>query len=229
MFAFVILCFGVFGDRQGRVRNIEHTRTVYTTMHVCSGWKWQSKWQRAGFVTKCIDDQQQRMYISKFLKGPVPQLLPIQASDISKAILMYAHGGYYADADVEPLLRIREEDLHGRVLGLESNFSSRKAAEMHMMQRSLALWIFHGEKGDKWWLRLAQHCLDNVARMPRGDARTYDYILHTTGPTAWTTFAGNVDAKPIYYFGCGQQHSHSPPCTDPRCFCCHHFAGSWLR
>ena len=201
-------------------------RTVYTTMRTCNGWIWQSKWQKAGFITKCIDEQQQRNYIFKFLQGPIPQLLPIQASDIAKAILMYAHGGYYADSDVEPLPRIHEA-LHGRVLGLESNFSPSKAAEMRMLQRSLALWMFHGEQGDKWWLRLAQHCLNNVAKMPRRTDVINDYIHHTTGPTAWTKFSDNVDVKPIYYFGCGQGHSHSPPCTDPRCFCCHYFAGSW--
>jgi hypothetical protein len=159
------------------------------------------------------------------MTAPLPALLPIQVADISRAVIMYAEGGYYVDTDVEPMARARNSELTGRVLGLESNFSAQKAASMGMMRRSLAMWAFHGTKGDVWWLHLAEALVQNVRRAARGDYHHYIHV--TTGPTAWTRFAGGIALEPVYTFGCGQAHSRSPPCGDRRCWCCHHFAGSW--
>lgn len=200
---------------------------LFTTDRNCSVWPYRSAWQQAGYASICMDSQFQRIMVHSYCKHTPSE--PIQYSDISRLLILYKQGGWYVDSDVEPTsLSTRLHSLPNTTFGLESDFSVDTAKEYGMLPQSIAMWAIFGIKGDERLKDMA--CtLAYLSSEPKPSFELFtDYIFRTSGPTAQTRlWQGAV--LPVNVFGCGQAHSHSPPCTAVSCWGCHKFSGSWRQ
>lgn len=202
------------------------TIPLSTTKPVCNRWPFEPAWRRIGYEPHCYNTTEQVAITRKHC--PDKPLHPIQYSDVSRLLILFEHGGWYVDSDVRPTPRCSHNKAFNKTtFGLESDFSDTKAAQMGMLQQSLSMWAIYGLKGDTQLKTMACTLARQSTRPVRSDESWYSYILHTSGPTAYThLWKGPVLS--VNVFGCGQRHSGAPPCSSPTCWGCHLFAGSWL-
>ena len=197
-----------------------------TTRADCKAWTFEREWQRMGYRTKCFDGKAQRAITHRYCERR--PLHRIQYSDISRLLLLYNRGGWYVDSDVRPTARCSWlTNFSVTTFGLESNFDERKAASMGMLPKSLSMWSIYGVKGDERLKEMACSLAQQSTRPIRAGESWVSYVHHTSGPTAYTKL-WNGKTLGIEVFGCGQSHSHSPPCSEKTCWGCHLFANSWI-
>lgn len=203
---------------------------VYTTAISClDDWPYASQWRDSGYSPKCIEYDEQIALIGRHCGGSMPPL-KIQASDISRLLVLYENGGWFVDADVEPTpLSATIQTFEESTFGLESNFPTGREAQKHkMMQRSLAMWSFFGIRHDPRLKAMACNLTSLAASTRRKRFESLrDFVHRTTGPMRYTKLWGGRKLA-VDVFGCGQAHSDSPPCSSSTCWGCHGFKGSWI-
>lgn len=199
---------------------------LFTTARDCTHWPYRNAWHQAGYTPFCMDYNFQKIIVNHHCKHRPIRM--IQYSDIGRLLILYEKGGWYVDSDVEPTPLSRTlQSFTNTTFGLESNFGVNQAKAMGMLPKSIVLWTIFGIKGDQRLKNMA--CtLAHLSTEPQPkfeNIRTY--IHRTTGPTIQTRL-WQGRKLPVNVFGCGQQHSNSPPCSASTCWGCHHFKNSWL-
>lgn len=200
---------------------------LFTTDRDCSSWSGEA-WANAGYSPVCLNNSVQQQIVHRHC-WYLPKLV-IQYSDIARLLVLYENGGWYVDSDVSITPRCyHTKEFANTTFGLEADLDDDVAANWNMEPRSLALWAIYGVKGDPMLKSMA--C--QLARQssgpvpPESSIDEYEHhILATSGPLAQTRI-WNGTVAPIGVFGCGQDHSHSPPCTEMSCWGCHSFKGRW--
>lgn len=206
-----------------------HAQLLFTTDKYCTSWPYVSRWFEIGYIPVCLNNIMQKSLVRAYF-GPVELQKPVQYADIARLLVLFKYGGWYVDHDVRPTPRCRQvRRFPDTTFGLEANLSmNEKKPYPKMLRQSLMLSQIYGKRHDERLYAMAKNLTArSVLPIPPG-VLMYEYILQSSGNIAQTQlWTGTV--LPIYWFGCGQQHSHSPPCTDPRCWGCHTFTGTWLQ
>lgn len=200
---------------------------LFTTDKDCSKWDYAEEWTALGYSTTCLGNIDIRNLVVSHCRDRPRKI--IQYADIARLLILYEQGGWYVDSDVRPTRRCQAvTSFPETTFGLESDFATVDEANRYgMLQQSLSLWAIYGKKGDARLLENAKKLCALSTRTARPRESRQKYIFSTSGPTIQTQL-WNGTVLPVSVFGCGQQHSNSPPCHAESCWGCHGFKGRWL-
>eukprot|EP00039_Didymoeca_costata_P028850 m.22311 g.22311 ORF g.22311 m.22311 type:complete len:292 (+) comp7386_c0_seq1:171-1046(+) len=215
----------------------------------------KNEWQTIlkDFDYHCWNDEQMQSYVAEKWQQKNEWFLSldiIQQTDVFRLMIIHDKGGCYADTDTEPYPGFAygfDRHKHSQIIvGYEANFLPGQQETpgrgwTEMLPKSLAQWVFCGQKGNQVLLNLID-VIEAKTKDPalnRENHREYrDYITKTTGPVVFSQEilkahedpGNDILVLPINANGCGQDHSGSSQCNhnDVRQWSKHHFHNSWV-
>jgi mannosyltransferase OCH1-like enzyme len=208
---------------------------------------WMASWleHNPGAEHQLWSDERCREFVEREFPGRLAAYLslatPVERADLWRYLVIYRHGGVYADLDAEctqswqGLLGTQRGKL---VVGLEAEVESE--AEQRRLQlvrrRQYCNWVFAAPAGHPVLRSAIERVVANCGRqLGRGDP-VLD-VLERTGPGPWSDAVEGGDPARLailpqvaFCSGHGGMPG-SPPAdpADPAIFSIHHYANTWRQ
>lgn len=201
--------------------------------------RFRDSWRRhhPAWQHRFYDDEACRREVAQ-MGAPWPGVyarLPtgIQRADLFRYLIVFRHGGVYADVDME-CRRPVDALLEGAscVLAIEAHLTERRRRRLgYRAPRQIANCVFAARPGDPFLARV----LDRIGAAGTSDVRTDDDIEDSTGPRLLTRVFESLPPQEAGQIRLLPQISLVPPSV-PRLvewwlapYARHHFAGTWKR
>jgi inositol phosphorylceramide mannosyltransferase catalytic subunit len=133
-----------------------------------------------------------KQYFPEWLRCYHAYKLPVQRTDIFRAMVVYLYGGFYLDMDIFCLRSLDDLCGHGLVLGIEKILSHEECLKLHHQYPvRMANYMFGSIPGHGFWMDFLM-----AAKAKAGTViREEEDVLETTGPGLLTNVYHEAAAR----------------------------------